>query len=62
MAHAPVCPPVLWGLAGWYGYDAVTPHREEAGATCPPDEIGCPDILLPCRGWRVVTTLGQGCT
>jgi len=34
------------GLAGYFGYDAVRYIEKKLESTCPPDTLGCPDILL----------------
>jgi anthranilate synthase component 1 len=34
------------GLAGYFGYDAVRYIEKKLENTCPPDELGMPDILL----------------
>ena len=34
------------GLAGYFGYDAVRYIEKKLEKTCPPDELGMPDILL----------------
>jgi anthranilate synthase component I len=34
------------GLAGYFGYDAVRYIEKKLETTCPPDELGMPDILL----------------
>src|ERR1051325_1318059 len=34
------------GLAGYFGYDVVRHIEKRLEDTCPPDTLGCPDILL----------------
>lgn len=34
------------GLAGYFGYDTVRYIEKKLENTCPPDELGCPDIFL----------------
>ncbi len=34
------------GLAGYFGYDTVRHIEKKLVHTCPPDTLGCPDILL----------------
>jgi anthranilate synthase component I len=34
------------GLAGYFGYDTVRHIERKLENTCPPDTLGCPDILL----------------
>ena len=46
------------GLAGYFGYDAVRYIEKKLEATCPPDELGCPDILLlQCEELAVIDNL-----
>ena len=46
------------GLAGYFGYDAVRYIERKLEATCPPDELGCPDILLlQCEELAVIDNL-----
>ena len=46
------------GLAGYFGYDAVRYIEKKLEHTCPPDELGCPDILLlQCEELAVIDNL-----
>ncbi len=46
------------GLAGYFGYDAVRYIEKKLECTCPPDELGCPDILLlQCEELAVIDNL-----
>jgi anthranilate synthase component 1 len=46
------------GLAGYFGYDAVRYIEKKLEKTCPPDELGCPDILLlQCEELAVIDNL-----
>jgi anthranilate synthase component 1 len=46
------------GLAGYFGYDAVRYIENKLQASCPPDEIGTPDILLlQCEELAVIDNL-----
>jgi len=46
------------GLAGYFGYDAVRYIERKLQATCPPDELGTPDILLlQCEELAVIDNL-----
>ncbi len=46
------------GLAGYFGYDAVRHIEKKLEATCPPDTLGCPDILLlQCEELAVIDNL-----
>jgi len=46
------------GLAGYFGYDAVRYIEKKLQATCPPDELGTPDILLlQCEELAVIDNL-----
>lgn len=46
------------GLAGYFGYDAVRHIEPKLQNTCPPDTLGCPDImLLLCEDVAVVDNL-----
>lgn len=46
------------GLAGYFGYDAVRYIEKKLEATCPPDELACPDILLlQCEELAVIDNL-----
>ena len=46
VALPPNLPRFCGGLAGYFGYDAVRHIEEKLESTCPPDALGCPDILL----------------
>jgi anthranilate synthase component 1 len=46
------------GLAGYFGYDAVRYIEKKLQHTCPPDEMGTPDILLlQCEELAVIDNL-----
>lgn len=46
------------GLAGYFGYDAVRHMEPKLQHSCPPDTLGCPDILLLlCEDVAVVDNL-----
>jgi anthranilate synthase component 1 len=46
------------GLAGYFGYDAVRYIEKKLQASCPPDELACPDILLlQCEELAVIDNL-----
>ena len=58
MALRPGLPRFCGGLAGYFGYDAVRYIEKKLEATCPPDELGCPDILLlQCEELAVIDNL-----
>ena len=58
VALQPGLPRFCGGLAGYFGYDAVRYIERKLEATCPPDEIGCPDILLlQCEELAVIDNL-----
>jgi anthranilate synthase component 1 len=42
----PELPPFHGGLVGYFAYDAVRYVEPRLAASCPPDELGNPDILL----------------
>src|SRR6218665_1506927 len=46
VALRPGMPRFCGGLAGYFGYDAVRYIEKKLQASCPPDTLGCPDILL----------------
>src|SRR5574343_521773 len=46
VALRPGLPRFCGGLAGYFGYDAVRHIEKKLAATCPPDTLGCPDIVL----------------
>ncbi|WP_353233540.1 anthranilate synthase component I [Diaphorobacter ruginosibacter] len=46
------------GLAGYFGYDAVRYIEKKLELSCPPDTLGCPDILLlQCEEVAVIDNL-----
>jgi len=46
------------GLAGYFGYDAVRHIEKKLEKSCPPDTLGCPDILLlQCEELAVIDNL-----
>jgi anthranilate synthase component 1 len=58
VALRPGLPRFCGGLAGYFGYDAVRYIERKLEATCPPDELGCPDILLlQCEELAVIDNL-----
>ena len=58
VAIQPDMPRFCGGLAGYFGYDAVRYIERKLEATCPPDELGCPDILLlQCEELAVIDNL-----
>ena len=46
VALTPGMPRFCGGLAGYFGYDAVRYIEKKLAHSCPPDDLGCPDILL----------------
>ena len=46
VALRPGMPRFCGGLAGYFGYDTVRHIEKKLQATCPPDSLGCPDIML----------------
>ena len=46
VALRPGMPRFCGGLAGYFGYDTVRHIEKKLQDTCPPDTMGCPDILL----------------
>jgi anthranilate synthase component 1 len=46
VALRPGLPRFCGGLAGYFGYDTVRHIEKKLEKTCPPDTLGCPDILL----------------
>ncbi|HWJ95752.1 MAG TPA: anthranilate synthase component I, partial [Telluria sp.] len=46
VALRPGMPRFCGGLAGYFGYDTVRHIEHKLAATCPPDELGLPDIEL----------------
>ena len=46
------------GLAGYFGYDTVRHIEKKLQDSCPPDTLGCPDIvLLQCEELAVIDNL-----
>ncbi len=46
VALRPGMPRFCGGLAGYFGYDTVRHIEKKLQDSCPPDTMGCPDILL----------------
>ena len=46
VALRPGMPRFCGGLAGYFGYDTVRHIAKKLQHSCPPDTLGCPDILL----------------
>jgi anthranilate synthase component I len=58
VALRPDMPRFCGGLAGYFGYDAVRYIEKKLQHTCPPDELGTPDILLlQCEELAVIDNL-----
>src|SRR5690606_18958204 len=58
VALRPGLPRFCGGLAGYFGYDAVRYIERKLEAGCPPDTLGCPDILLlQCEELAVIDNL-----
>jgi anthranilate synthase component 1 len=58
VALRPGLPRFCGGLAGYFGYDAVRHIEKKLQASCPPDELDCPDILLlQCEELAVIDNL-----
>ncbi len=58
VALRPGLPRFCGGLAGYFGYDAVRYIEKKLEASCPPDELSCPDILLlQCEELAVIDNL-----
>ncbi|MBT0570595.1 anthranilate synthase component I [Curvibacter sp. CHRR-16] len=58
VAIQPGMPRFCGGLAGYFGYDAVRYFEKKLERTCPPDELGTPDILLlQCEELAVIDNL-----
>ena len=58
VALRPGLPRFCGGLAGYFGYDAVRYIEKNLEKTCPPDTLGCPDILLlQCEELAVIDNL-----
>lgn len=60
VALRPGLPRFCGGLAGYFGYDAVRYIEKKLEKTCPPDTLGCPDILLlQCEELAVIDNLSD---
>ena len=58
VALRPGLPRFCGGLAGYFGYDAVRYIEKKLEQSCPPDGLGCPDILLlQCEELAVIDNL-----
>jgi len=58
VALRPGLPRFCGGLAGYFGYDAVRYIEKKLENSCPPDSLGCPDILLlQCEELAVIDNL-----
>jgi anthranilate synthase component 1 len=58
VALRPGLPRFCGGLAGYFGYDTVRHIEKKLEKTCPPDAMGCPDILLlQCEELAVIDNL-----
>lgn len=58
VALRPGLPRFCGGLAGYFGYDAVRHIEKKLESSCPPDALGCPDILLlQCEELAVIDNL-----
>jgi anthranilate synthase component 1 len=58
VALRPGLPRFCGGLAGYFGYDTVRYIEKKLEKTCPPDQIGLPDILLlQCEELAVIDNL-----
>ncbi len=58
VALRPGLPRFCGGLAGYFGYDAVRYIEKKLEASCPPDTLGCPDIMmLQCEELAVIDNL-----
>ena len=58
VALRPGLPRFCGGLAGYFGYDAVRYIEKKLQHSCPPDELGTPDILLlQCEELAVIDNL-----
>ena len=58
VALRPGMPRFCGGLAGYFGYDAVRYIEKKLEASCPPDALGTPDILLlQCEEVAVIDNL-----
>ena len=58
VALRPGMPRFCGGLAGYFGYDTVRHIEKKLAHSCPPDDIGMPDILLlQCEELAVIDNL-----
>ncbi len=58
VALQPGLPRFCGGLAGYFGYDTVRHIENKLVHSCPPDTLGCPDILLlQCEELAVIDNL-----
>jgi len=58
VALRPGLPRFCGGLAGYFGYDTVRYIEKKLQTSCPPDTLGCPDILLlQCEELAVIDNL-----
>jgi anthranilate synthase component I len=58
VALRPGLPRFCGGLAGYFGYDTVRYIEKKLEHSCPPDTLGCPDImLLLCEELAVIDNL-----
>ncbi|NKE67013.1 anthranilate synthase component I [Ramlibacter sp. RBP-2] len=58
VALRPGLPRFCGGLAGYFGYDTVRYIERKLEHSCPPDTLGCPDILLlQCEELAVIDNL-----
>ena len=58
VALRPGLPRFCGGLAGYFGYDTVRHIEKKLATSCPPDTLGCPDILLlQCEELAVIDNL-----
>ncbi len=58
VALRPGLPRFCGGLAGYFGYDTVRYIEKKLENSCPPDTLGCPDILLlQCEELAVIDNL-----
>ncbi|MGV3571199.1 MAG: anthranilate synthase component I family protein [Ramlibacter sp.] len=58
VALRPGMPRFCGGLAGYFGYDTVRHIEKKLETSCPPDTLGCPDILLlQCEELAVIDNL-----
>jgi anthranilate synthase component 1 len=58
VALRPGLPRFCGGLAGYFGYDTVRYIEKKLERSCPPDTLGCPDILLlQCEELAVIDNL-----